>query len=90
MIVAGEIGDLKQEIAFVGDPMNAASRMERICKERNRSLVLSGETLWRLTVPREFEVEPLGRLTFRGSEQELELFAVSRVGRALTARQEVK
>ena len=38
-VVAGEIGTIKHEIAFLGDTLNAAARIQQACKELQREVL---------------------------------------------------
>ena len=50
-VTAGELGDLRQQIVFVGDILNTAARLEEYAKRTGRDLVVSGALLERLQLP---------------------------------------
>lgn len=77
-VVVGEIGDDRQEIAFLGDVMNTCARIQGECKTVNRQLLLSGELLSRLSPPPWAQVERVGAIRLRGKDRETELFSVTR------------
>lgn len=79
-VVSGELGDLKQEIAFLGDTMNTTSRLIDACRQFNRGCIASGDLVERLSMPPKIGVEPLGPIVLRGKGAALDLFALSILG----------
>ena len=77
-IVAGEIGDVRREIAYVGDTLNVAARLLDAAKSVGRDILVSADLLARATLPAGIVVEPLPTLTVRGREAPLEIAALSR------------
>lgn len=65
-VTAGELGDLRQQIVFVGDILNTAARLEEYAKRNGLDLVASGELLARLTLPPEVTAARRGELVLRG------------------------
>lgn len=82
-VVTGELGDAKQEIAFLGDTVNTASRIEQLCRERGHSMIVSGPLLSRLELPPEFRAESIGRTQLRGKEDSIELFTLAHLVRTV-------
>jgi len=72
-VVAGELGDLKKEIAYSGDLLNTASRMLSETKILKCVTVVSRETVERLQV-RPAGLVSLGKHRFRGKERPVEIF----------------
>jgi adenylate cyclase len=79
-VVSGELGDLKQEIAFLGDTMNTTARLVDACRERDRICIASGDLVARLALPAAIAAEPLGAIRLRGRQAELDLVALSAAG----------
>ena len=79
-IVAGEIGDLRREIAYVGDTLNVAARLLEVAKARGRDILVSADLLKSVALPADLRAEPLPTLTIRGRAAPLEIFALLRVG----------
>jgi adenylate cyclase len=77
-IVAGEIGDRRKQIVFVGDVVNTASRVQAEAKAREKNLVVSGALLARIDLPANVEARPLGAVQPKGKEQAVELFEIVR------------
>ena len=78
-VVTGEIGTVKHEIAFLGDTLNTASRIEQACKELQRQVLASAAVISALDLPDDIASESLGRIELRGVEDSVELFALTRV-----------
>jgi class 3 adenylate cyclase len=77
-IVAGEIGDLRREIAYVGDTLNVAARLLEAAKTVKRDVLVSTELLERATLPPGLRTEPLPTLVVRGRAAPLGVAALSR------------
>ena len=78
-VVTGEIGTVKHEIAFLGDTLNTASRIEQASKELRREVLASAAVISALDLPDDIGSESLGRIELRGVEDSVELFALTRV-----------
>ncbi len=77
-IVAGEIGDLRREIAYVGDTLNVAARLLDAAKTVGRDVLVSAELLQRSTVPDDLRTEELPVLEVRGRAEPLAIAALDR------------
>ncbi len=80
-VVAGEIGDQRKQIVFVGDVVNTASRAEAEARARGMGLVVTGTLRARIDLPAGIEVRSLGAIQPKGKQQAIELFEVVRPGR---------
>jgi adenylate cyclase len=76
-VTAGELGDLRQEIVFVGDILNTAARLQEYAKRTGRDLVVSGALLERLELPAGLQTERVGELELRGKEARVAAWALS-------------
>ena len=76
-VTAGELGDLRQQIVFVGDILNTAARLEEYAKRMGLDLVASGALLDRLALPLGVEVKHCGDLAIRGKEARVAAYALS-------------
>jgi class 3 adenylate cyclase len=79
-VVAGEIGDRRKQIVFVGDVVNTASRAQAEAKHLDKGLVVTGTLLAQVRLPPDTEARSLGPARLKGKEQALELFEVVRTG----------
>ena len=78
-VTAGELGDLRQQIVFVGDILNVAARLEEHAKRAGSDLVVSGALLERLALPPELAAKACGDLPIRGREAAVAAWEVSEV-----------
>jgi adenylate cyclase len=76
-VTAGELGDLRQQIVFVGDILNTAAHLEEYAKRAGVDLVASGALLERLTLPQGVEARRCGDLLLRGKEKPVEAYSLS-------------
>lgn len=75
-IVAGEMGAMKREIAFIGDTLNTASRLLDVARDSGHDIVLSGELAGRLPLPAGLAAVPLAPAHLRGKEKPLAVAAL--------------
>ncbi len=77
-VVISECGDSRRQVAYFGDTMNVAARLQEHCKEVGRALLVSGDLL-RLVGPHsDLVVEALGPTQLRGRAAAVEVFSVER------------
>ncbi|HLG48430.1 MAG TPA: adenylate/guanylate cyclase domain-containing protein [Reyranella sp.] len=77
-IVAGEIGDVRREIAYVGDTLNSAARLLDAAKELKRDVLASADLLGQTALPEGITAEKLPTLNVRGRAQPLGVSALVR------------
>jgi adenylate cyclase len=75
-VAAGEIGQQRREIAYVGDTLNTAARLLDAAKEMGRDVLVSDELLAQAALPTELKVEKLPTLSVRGRAQPLAISAL--------------
>ncbi|MEA1938120.1 MAG: adenylate/guanylate cyclase domain-containing protein, partial [Pseudomonadota bacterium] len=76
VIVAGELGGLKQAIVYLGDAMNTASRIERACRIEDKSILVSQALVDIAKLPPDIHVEPIGERQLKGRREPIHLHAV--------------
>lgn len=76
-IVTGEIGDLRREIAYVGDTLNVAARLLEAAKSVGQDTLVSADLLKLVAVAPGRVIQPLPTLHVRGRAAPLEIFALS-------------
>ena len=77
MVMAGEMGIIKREIAYSGDVLNTTARIRSRCNEYNAHLLISSyieSSLDRTKVGA--TISPIGNIELRGKEESLDLFKV--------------
>lgn len=73
-----EVGEIKREIAFHGDVLNTAARIQALCNEYREELLIS-EYLHRALPPApDFTFRRMGTMQLRGRQQPLDVYAVRR------------
>jgi len=76
-VTAGELGDLRRQIVFVGDILNTAARLEEYAKRAGLDLVVSDSLLSRLELPAGIEARRCGELELRGKEAPVGAYSLS-------------
>ena len=77
-VVTGELGHVKREIAYLGDTLNTAARIEQECKTRDRFCLISGPLLEKLTLPEGIVATPIGETALAGRTALLPLFSLDK------------
>lgn len=76
VVVSGELGSLKREIAFLGDAMNTTSRLVDAAREHGVEIIASDALLSRLSLPDGISASPLGAVALRGKADKLAVFTL--------------
>jgi adenylate cyclase len=87
-VVAGECGDAKLAIVYLGDTLNTAARVEETAKAMRRDCLISDTLLAQLNLPPSLAAEPLGSIQLRGREQPIILHALHATAMPLEAAAE--
>lgn len=76
IVTATEIGDLKREIAFHGDVLNTAARLEAKCNEYNSGLIVSESLKDALQKTDAFQLGFLSDLPLKGKSDKVAFYQV--------------
>ncbi|NNE33918.1 MAG: adenylate/guanylate cyclase domain-containing protein [Rhodothermales bacterium] len=68
-VVTAEIGDIKKDIAYSGDVLNTAARIQSKCNELGQSLIASSELVSALELPEFIRPRELGFVELRGKAE---------------------
>lgn len=74
-VTVTEIGKYKKEIAYHGDPINTAARIQGKCNELGAELLVSASMAGHLAAS-SFLSEKVGEIALRGKKEEMEIYAV--------------
>lgn len=74
-VVVGEMGDVRQEIVFLGDAMNMASRLVDMCRTLGRPMLVSEALLNGGTDRQSPTLTPVGETTLRGKTRPVAIYA---------------
>lgn len=75
-VVMAEVGQLKREIAYHGDTMNTASRIQSECNRYNKELLIS-ESLFTLTDPKaSYQIQYIDSLLLKGKTRNVKIYSV--------------
>lgn len=77
-VVTTWVGLAKIELAFHGDALNAAARIQKLCSEHDQECLISGRIIGALTLPPAFSASPLGAVQLRGKDEPLDVAALRR------------
>ncbi len=78
-VTAGEVGIFKKEIVYSGDVLNTASRIQEICNEYEKKLLVSEKLLKLLDIKNKYEAEVIDELKLKGKAKTIKLFSIERL-----------
>lgn len=77
-ITVAEIGKFKREIAYHGDTINTAARIQEKCNVFNRDLLISEDLYTLIKSTKKYEFRELGDINLKGKKQQVPIFSVSK------------
>ena len=80
IVTVAEVGKYKKEIAYHGDTINTAARIQGKCNELNQELLISEYLKNKLSII-DFGFDKLGSIELKGKESEILLYAVQHTTR---------
>jgi adenylate cyclase len=75
-VIAGELGDIKQEIAFIGDVLNTTARITAYCKDTQQRLLVSGQVMEQMQIPPDLTSEELEPFQPKGKQESLRIYSL--------------
>ena len=75
-VTATEVGLVKKDLAFHGDVVNTAARIQAECNKYGVVLLISEKLLGLLDTVGRYKADLMGRVLLRGKQKELEIFEV--------------
>jgi adenylate cyclase len=74
-VTVTEIGDIKRDLAFLGDTMNTAARIQSLCGQYQEELLISDALMSQLPKSNSLELELVDNLAPKGKQQSIEIYA---------------
>lgn len=75
-VTAAEIGNIKREIAYHGDVLNTGARIQSICNEFKKNLLVSEVFAKRMNGISKYRKEFIGNLNLKGKSHSIDVFSV--------------
>jgi adenylate cyclase len=75
-VTAAEVGELKKELAYHGDVLNTAARIQEKCNELESKLLISEEMKNALGDTAELNFAPVGKVLLKGKERPVNIYKV--------------
>ncbi len=79
LVMVAEVGDLKREIAYHGDVLNTAARIQGCCNTYGKSILISENIEQTLGEAFQERTELLGDVQLRGKQQNVKIYSVEAV-----------
>ena len=78
-VTTAEVGEIKREIAYHGDTMNIAARIQEKCNEFNKTLLISEFIHSELQTNGSCNFELMGKELLRGKQEGVRIYAVNSI-----------
>ena len=75
-VTAVEVGEIKQDIAYHGDTLNTAARIQSVCNTYNKDLLVSEYLIEKIGMDQRMVFEPLGAVLLKGKTAEVGIVSV--------------
>ena len=74
-----EVGDIKRDIAYHGDTINTAARIQSVCNKYNKKFLIAAH-IWENTgIEKFYTTESLGVIELKGKRKPVEIASVNRL-----------
>ena len=71
-----QVGRVRRDISYNGDTLNTTARIESMCNEYNKNLLVSGDLIEMMQNKEGFYVREVGNLRLKGKRQKVDVFHV--------------
>ncbi|RRB02045.1 adenylate/guanylate cyclase domain-containing protein [Larkinella rosea] len=75
-VTAVEIGEIKKDIAYHGDTLNTAARIQSVCNHYQKDFLVSGHLITKMDLDQRLKIESLGKILLRGKTEKVEIISV--------------
>ena len=76
-VTIAEVGEIKREIAFHGDTLNTAARIQDMCNEVGKELLISEHLAEKFGEHTDFKTDLIGNVLLRGKKNKLNVYSVT-------------
>ena len=76
MVTTAEVGEIKSEIAYHGDVLNTAARIQAECNTHKKNLLISADLKNLLDKSSSFKIENIGEIILRGKENPIGIYSI--------------
>jgi adenylate cyclase len=77
-VTMAEVGQIKREIAFHGDTLNTASRIQGMCNDYEKGLLLSQALKELIEEKNELQIDLVGEVMLRGKTQPQKIYSIDK------------
>ncbi len=78
-ITVTEVGDIKREIAYHGEVLHTAARLEKMCNNLEKNVLVTQNLIYNLPTEEGFDKEFMGDFQLRGKEHSEKVFGINRI-----------
>jgi len=78
-VTATEIGDIKRDIAYHGDVLNTASRIQEACNQYQQSFMITDNLLNLLSGLERYEMTFIGQIQLKGKHDETSVYGIKKL-----------
>ncbi|MBB6004065.1 adenylate/guanylate cyclase domain-containing protein [Arcicella rosea] len=75
-VTAVEIGEIKRDIAYHGDTLNTAARIQSVCNDHGKYLLASKEIVDCANITEQYMVESMGEVLLKGKRNLVEIMSI--------------
>ncbi|TKT92501.1 adenylate/guanylate cyclase domain-containing protein [Dyadobacter frigoris] len=79
IVVAVEIGEIKRDIAYHGDTLNTAARIQSVCNDYNKKLLASEHLICHISIQHSFTTEMLGTIHLKGKVIPINIVSIGQI-----------
>jgi adenylate cyclase len=76
IVTAVEVGEIKRDIAYHGDTLNTAARIQSVCNQYDKIFLVSRDAVDFIKVEDCYHVESLGKLTLKGKNEPIGVYSI--------------
>jgi adenylate cyclase len=71
-----QVGRIRRDISYNGDTLNTAARIESMCNDFNKSLLISGDLCNLMSDKEDYFVKEVGNLRLKGKRRKVDVYHV--------------